>query len=230
MTNLATQNLQESFSNCFWDQLYTGFQARDIDINELDKWTHSAMFVLHLRLLFNKNYVEALKKAKNKIINKQHLISSVFKSDFLHVKLISMTPERSLPLHDHPGTSGSMMVISGRVHAIACEQEAPRNGNQTRCLLKVVKNTTLYTGDSCCFTETQQNIHSFKALTERAVIIIAHVNPFATNQQSYFFPASPQQKLNTQIMTQRVRAQTLQNFHKKIKEQSNETIIKATLI
>lgn len=228
--NTAKYIQQKPSADDFWEQLFNDFQAHGSDINKLGKWAQSAMFVLHLRLLFNHNYVQALKKAENKIINKQHLVSSIFKSDFLNVKLISMTPERSLPLHDHPGTSGSMMVLSGRVHAIACDQDNLEDKTQAHSQLKIVADKTLSTGDSSCFTKTHHNIHSFKALTERAVIIIVHVNPFAVAQQSYFFPASPQQKSNSHILTQRVRAQTLQNTHRKIKEVSNETNIKANLI
>lgn len=218
MMELSKYNQQESFNPGFWEHFYDDFQAHANGICELNEWTQSTMIILHLQLLLNKSYQKALKSANNKVIDKKYLITSIFNSHFLNVKLITITPEHSLPLHDHPGTSGSMMVISGQVHAVVCEQDSLQNNRQACSMLKIVANTTLSHCDSCCFTQSQHNIHRLKALTESAVILIAHVNPFAINKQSYFFSNSLPQKLHSHIKVQRVRNRAFQNLRHNQKE------------
>lgn len=226
---MLNNRLQKS-SNCsFWEQFYFDFLNHVSDFNKLSEWTHSAMSSLHLQLLFNKQYVQALKNAENKIISHQRLITSIFKSDFIQVKLISINPDQSLPLHDHPGTSGSMIVISGKVNAISCEQEQ-RSNQLSRNKLKIMGDVILSSGGSSCFTESQHNIHSFKSLTERSVMMNVHINPFPRTQQSFFFPVSLHQNLDTHLMVQRVQAQSIENFHQNLKEASNEANLKAAII
>lgn len=216
-----SENIQQNSSEFnFWKNFYNDFQAHADDIKKLEKWSQPAMLILHLELILNQKYVSAFTKARCFDADAQPLIAPIFKSDFIEVKLNRITTTRSLPLHDHPGASGSMLVISGRVQTVSCEQEKTDLNRQTRSQLKIVANSILSIGDSSCFTKKHNNIHSITALTDTAIIFTVHVNPFPNTRQSYFFPLSPQQKPNTYIITQRVRAKTLQKIHHNIKESS----------
>jgi hypothetical protein len=198
----------------FWMQLHDDFQIHSNHIDELNGWTRTAMFVLHSKLLLNNGYQRALVRAENEIIINHNLVTSLFENDFLRVNLISIKKERALPMHDHPGSSGAMMVISGKVHAIAFEEEKSADNTQSSNILTITDSKIASVNETGCFTEDQYNIHSIKALTNRAVLMVIHTPPFAANQQTFFFTANPLQKVGSQILVQPVRAQASEKFRK----------------
>ena len=108
-----------------------------------------------------------------------------------------------------------MMVISGDISSTACEQtETMDNTNYSQTLLTVTDRNVLSTGETRCFTQKLHNIHSFHALTKRAVLIVVHTLPFAAIQQSFFFTASPLQKIGSKMLVQRVHTQVAEKFLK----------------
>lgn len=186
----AVQNTQQddfkTYANgTFWEQFYSDFSQH------------------------------ALERANTGIIKNNNLVIPLFENTLMRVNLLALEPGKDLPLHDHPGSAGAMMVISGGISAMACEQtEKMDNTNYSRTLLTVTGRNILSAGETGCFTQKQHNIHSFNALTERAVLIVVHTPPFAAIQQSFFFTVPPLQKVGSQILVQRVRAQVAEKFLK----------------
>ena len=214
-TNYQHDDLRMLANNGFWEQFHHDFEVHTSHIDDLSEWTQMAMFVLHLQLLNYSEYQRVLIKAKNKIIKNNNLVIPIFKNDLLRVNVLAIKAENNLPLHDHPGSSGSMLVISGKVRATVCEQNKLTDiTNQSRCMLSVVENKMFSTGETSCFTQDQQNIHSFEAVTDRAVVMAIHTPPFTAEQQSFFFTAPPLQKVGSQVPAQRVRVQAFQKFPK----------------
>lgn len=216
--NIEQYSLEGLTDSNFWMQFYDEFQMHAEHINELSGWTKTAMFILHSQLLLNDEYQHALTRAESEIILNHNLVIPLFKNDFLRANLIAIQQERSLPLHDHPDASGAMMVISGKVHAISCEEEKSTNNTHPGSILIITDNKLISANETGCFTQEQYNIHSIKALTDRAVLMVIHTPPFAPNQQTFFFTANPLQKIGSQILVQRVRAQATEKFR-----QSNNT-------
>jgi len=214
----AVQNIQPGelkihTNSGFWEQFHYDFQMHSSHIDELSEWTQLAMLTLYSQILNNSKHQHALERAKNEPIKNNNLVISLFENDFLRVNLVTIKPKGSLPLHDHPGSAGAMMVISGDVRTVVCEQIQPMDKtNQSKSMLNIIENKVLTTGESGCFTQEQHNIHSFEALSERAVLMVVHAQPFAPIQQSYFFTANPLQKIGSQMLAQRIRAQALHKF------------------
>ena len=202
-------------ANCsFWEQFHSDFEKHASHIDVLSAWVQPAMLTLYSQIYNKSKYQHAIERAKNQIIKNNNLVIPLFNEDFLRVNLISIKAGSSLPLHDHPGSSGSMMVISGDARIIVCEQEKLSiNKNQSRCKLSIVENKIITTGETSCFTQEQHNIHSVEAVTDRVVIMVIHTSPFAANQQTYFFTANPRQKVGSQVLAQCIRVQAFQKFH-----------------
>ena len=201
-------------SHCeFWDEFCRDFHEHASHLDTLNMWTSSALFKLHSQLLLYNEYQHSLKMISTETIKNHNLVIPLFTDDIFRVNLIAITPECSLPLHNHPGSSGAMMVISGNVRGIVCEQVDPvTTKKQMRSMLKVVENKIFIPNETSCFTKKQNNIHSIKALTNRAVALVFHTPPFSTNQQSYFFSATPLQKTGTHVVTQRIQAYAFQKL------------------
>ena len=211
-------NIQKSgfkvLANCsFWEQFHDDFEMHASHIDKLSKWVNHAMLTLYSQLLNKSKYQHALERAKTEVIKNHNLVIPLFHNELLRANLISIDPGRSLPLHDHPGSSGSMMIISGDVRVVVCEQEKLiTSSSLNTCMLTIVENKIFSTGETSCFTQDQHNIHSIEAVTDRVVIMVIHTSPFAANQQTYFFTATPQQKVGSQVLAQCVRAQAFQKI------------------
>ena len=226
-TAINTQQTElKMFANPgLWEQFHYDFVTHAYHIDVLRKWVQPAMLALYSQLLNKSKYQHALERAKTQFIKNHNLVTPLFNDDFLRVNLISIKSGSSLPLHDHPGSSGSMMVISGEARIIVCEQEKLSiNTNQSRCTLSIIENKIITTGETSCFTQEQHNIHSVEAMTDRVVIMVIHTSPFAVNQQTYFFTAIPRQNVGSQVQAQCVRVQAFQKFNQNnLKGVVNET-------
>lgn len=211
--NIQKSEFKTLVNSGFWEQFHYDFEMHASHIEKLSEWVKLAMLTLYARIINNSKHQHALERVQSQIIKNHNLVIPLFNKDFLRVNLIAIKPEHNLPLHDHPGSSGSMMVISGDVRTIVCKQEKLSvNTKQSSCMLTVVENKIFPTGEISCFTRDQHNIHSIEAVTDRAVIMVVHTSPFALDQQTYFFTATPRQKIGSQVQAQRVRVQAIQKF------------------
>lgn len=212
--NIQRDELKTHANSAFWGQFHDDFQMHASHIKQLSEWAQLAMLTLYSQMLNNSKYQHAIERAKIDMIKDNNLVISLFENSSLHVNLVSLKFGSDLPLHDHPGSAGSMMVISGDVRVIVCEESIPvSKTNQSRTLLTVTENKIFSTGETSCFTLNKHNIHSFEALTDRAVLMVVHTPPFAVTQQSYFFTAAPLQKVSSQVLAQRVRVQANRNLN-----------------
>ena len=221
MKNIEQKNLEMLGDSEFWMQFHHNFQLHAGHIDDLNDWGQTALLFLHSQLLLNNEYQRALVRAENEIIIKHNLVIPLFENNFLRANLIAIKQERSLPLHDHPGSSGAMLVISGKVHATMCEQEIPADNTPSSNILTVAASKLLSTNETSCFTQDRFNIHGIKAVTNRAVLMVIHTPPFAANQQTFFFTANPQQKVGSQILVQRVRAHAVQKIRQNNQHNDN---------
>ena len=224
--NIIQKDLAILSDSNFWEQFHYDFQLHTGHIDDLSDWTQTAMLALHSQLLLNNEYQRALVRAENEIIINHNLVIPLFENNMIRANLIAIKQERCLPMHDHPNSSGAMMVISGSVHATVCEQEIPANGNQPSNILTIVTNKHFSTNETSCFTQDRFNIHGIKALTNRAVLMVIHTPPFTADQQTFFFTANPQQEVGSQVLVQRVRAHAVQKIRQNNQHNDNSRLAK----
>ena len=206
--NIENPQLQIMPESVLWEEFHHNFLRHGSSFAKLEDWTKTSLFELHSRLLSNDKYLNYLETLSTDEMTNHNLVSPIFKSKTLSVNLIAIEPGFDLPLHDHPNTSGAMMVISGNVHCLACEHvEAANNSHQSKALLKIAGNKHFQSNESNCFTPSKNNIHSFEALTERAILMVIHTPPTQDGHQSYFFAHTSKQNVGSEFLAQRIPAQ-----------------------
>ena len=127
MKNIEQKYLEMLNDSDFWMQFHHDFQLHAGHVDDLSDWSLTAMLFLHAQLLLNNEYQRALMRAENEIFINHNLVIPLFENNYIRANLVAIKQDRSLPLHNHPGSSGAMMVISGRVHSTVCDQEKPTN-------------------------------------------------------------------------------------------------------
>ncbi|MCU7931283.1 MAG: hypothetical protein KZQ90_10810 [Candidatus Thiodiazotropha sp. (ex Codakia rugifera)] len=116
-----------------------------------------------------------------------------------HWQTVAKTPEMMLglltvfhiapiPLHDHPGSSGAQLVLSGQINIRQFEKNAAIDKNNTIVTLIGVADHDLGRDDCATYTPMTRNIHGMSAITTRCVLLSLQINPFDEFIRSLFFP------------------------------------------
>ena len=93
-----------------------------------------------------------------------------------------------VPPHDHPNSSGAQMIVSGKIRIT--QYDPFTKGAETRPLvmLERTQEKELTVGETSFFTPRYNNIHRLHALTSRCAILSLIIDPWHTDQRSWYFP------------------------------------------
>lgn len=122
-----------------------------------------------------------------------------------HIAFVAVYQDYAMPFHDHPGSHGLSVVLSGRaqVRQASIARLNPANGVAELTLDRVDE---IEPQQFSWFDDTQGNIHSIEAITPVAHILAVHLPPIRRAEQAYYFPLETKQWLPGQrLTTKRVR-------------------------
>ena len=187
-------------------------QERAINSAELAKWAKTSLPALHQQLSGDPRYLDNLSIARNEPLLRYSDSCLLFENRTMKASLVTIDKGRGLPLHDHPGASGLMLVIDGSVSVCHCNIK-PRQPGQLLSL-SVLQTNNLNEGETSWFTQTEGNVHSVEATSQRAILLVVHTPAFAVQQQSYYFPINISTYECTTLHVQRIAAQTLDRISK----------------
>jgi len=111
--------------------------------------------------------------------------SVLFESEAIKAGLLAVYRDKPVPLHDHPGCGAVVFVLSGAVHF---QYANIHSDNGCRVELEIARIRNRLPGQVCWFTATERNIHRVEALTDKAIMLVAHVPHIDTGKQHLYFP------------------------------------------
>jgi hypothetical protein len=187
-------------------------QQRATNPTEWAKWAKTSLPALHQQLSADPRYLDNLSIARNEPLQRYSDSGLLFENRTMKASLVAIDKGRGLPLHDHPGASGLMLVIDGSVSVCHCNIKPRQPGELLS--LSVLQTDTLNEGETSWFTKTERNVHSVEATSQRAVLLVVHTPAFAAQQQSYYFPINISTYEYTTLHVQRIGAQTLDRISK----------------
>ncbi|KPK38339.1 MAG: hypothetical protein AMJ69_08695 [Gammaproteobacteria bacterium SG8_47] len=100
--------------------------------------------------------------------------------------LLGIYAGRPIPAHDHPGSRGALLVLTGklRVTWFAIQRQMP--GDLTE--LRRVAQQDCRAGETALIDAGERNIHHVVALTERCFTLNLLLSPFAEPERSWYLP------------------------------------------
>jgi len=113
----------------------------------------------------------------------------LFSDDGIKAGLQAVHQGNPIPLHDHPGSAGVVLVLSG----IANFQYANVTGNHAGpgpVELQVARIRNRLPGQVCWFHTEDRNIHRVEAKTDNTVILVAHLRQADGGPRHMYFPVS----------------------------------------
>lgn len=106
--------------------------------------------------------------------------------------LLTVLPGTPIPIHDHPGSTGLLVVLKGQVKAHLYETVEQDAGSNTLSLKRTSVGSA-GVGEFVTFGPDERNIHSLEACKEPVVLFDLLISPYKPEERSWFLPMDPTQ-------------------------------------
>ena len=114
----------------------------------------------------------------------------LLKEKHINGGILSIERERPVPLHDHPGASGMVRIISGAAEIWQYDVVASSAGPDANKIteLKRVSHRILRPGDTAVLTPDTGNIHALRAVSEQCSMLDFFIPPYQRSRRSWYEP------------------------------------------
>lgn len=122
--------------------------------------------------------------------NQYWLWQRMVKEDHINGGILNIDSDRVVQLHDHPGATGMLRIISGETEIWQFDQVASSvgsDGNKT-AELKRVSRRVLKPGDTAVLTPDSGNIHALRAVSKHCSMLDLFIPPYQTSRRSWYEP------------------------------------------
>jgi len=165
------------------------------------------MTLLHKLLLGSPEYRQLVDSRYRMLTrNKYWGWKSVHNDDQLTIGVFSLYRNAPIPLHDHPGTQGVIMVLEGELELERFTLPARyRDDNRSGMVeLNRCSRQTLSAFDVAWFQTVEGNLQGLRALSEQCVLLKVQLPGDCTGERSWYFPVHGVDDLENSIPARRI--------------------------
>jgi len=149
------------------------------------------MVLMHKLLMSSSMYRKLTNSSFNKLARTKYWgWKSLHEDNLGKVGLFSIYKDTPVPLHDHPGTCGVMMVLDGEVeverYSLADKYQDSASSGLVE--MKKCERKLLRPFDVTWFEETEGNIHGFETKTDQCVLLKMQLPLIPDKSRSWYFP------------------------------------------
>ena len=122
--------------------------------------------------------------------NRYWLWQRLLKETGINGGVLNLERDRLVPLHDHPGATGMLRVVSGTVEVWQFDQvvsSVDADGKHT-ARLKRVSHRLMVPGDTAVLTPGSGNIHALRAAGATCSMLDFFVPPYRRSRRSWYEP------------------------------------------
>lgn len=131
--------------------------------------------------------------------------TTLFSDENINAGLLAVYRDKPVPFHDHPGTLGVMLVLSGAVK-IRYANPVDKQNAFGPVELEITRVRERLPGEVCWFFANDRNIHQLEATTADAVMLVAHLPHIDIERQSFYFPVGEYEPVEGgKLLAQRIR-------------------------
>ncbi len=103
--------------------------------------------------------------------------------------VLNIDDNQIVQLHDHPGATGMIRIISGEVETWQFDQACTKNKSPGNiCELKRVSHRILRANDMAVLTPENGNIHALRSISKTARMLDIFIPPYDTKQRNWYQP------------------------------------------
>ena len=125
--------------------------------------------------------------------NRYWLWQRMIKAQNINGGILNIDSDQLVQLHDHPGATGMVRIISGEVEAwqfdvLAQDERAKGAGEQGVAELVLVSHSVLKAGDMAVLTPDRGNIHALRAISKQCRMLDFFIPPYQRSQRNWYEP------------------------------------------
>ena len=125
--------------------------------------------------------------------NRYWLWQRMIKAQNINGGILNIDSDQLVQLHDHPGATGMVRIISGEVEAwqfdvLAQDERAKGAGEQGVAELVLVSHRVLKVGDMAVLTPDRGNIHALRAISKQCRMLDFFIPPYQRSQRNWYEP------------------------------------------
>jgi len=137
--------------------------------------------------------------------NRHWLWQRMVKEPHLNGGVLTVTAEEDVPLHDHPGATGMLRVLTGKLEVRQYDL-APGDGPDGRGVVELhpVSLRTLGAGDTAFLLPDKGNIHSLRSAGARCSMLDFFVPPYRRRERSWYLPVADEVRPDGRLFARRV--------------------------
>jgi hypothetical protein len=105
------------------------------------------------------------------------------------IGILKLNPALPVPLHDHPGRAGGLIVLNGIVETVQYQLDhSYHNRSNSLCKIKQTDKKNLRRDDVTFYTSSEGNIHALRAQNTECTLLAAYVQLEPCRPRSWYFP------------------------------------------
>jgi quercetin dioxygenase-like cupin family protein len=104
--------------------------------------------------------------------------------------ILNIEKKQIVKLHDHPGATGMVRVISGETEAWLFDRSQADNQGAGETELKLLYHGILRPGDTAKVTPGKGNIHALRAVSDECAMLDFFIPPYDRSQRFWFEPTN----------------------------------------
>ena len=122
--------------------------------------------------------------------NRYWLWQRMIKQQNINGGILNIDSEQMVQLHDHPGATGMVRIISGETEVWLFDEvkQGEANNQQDVTQLKRVSHRVLRAGDTAVLTPNKGNIHALRAISKECRMLDFFIPPYERSQRNWFEP------------------------------------------
>lgn len=120
--------------------------------------------------------------------NRYWLWQRMIKGRNINGGILTIDSEQLVQLHDHPGATGMVRVISGEAEVWQFDPASQKKGSGNMTELVRVSHRVLKVGDMAVLHPEKGNIHALRAINGKCEMLDFFIPPYQRSQRSWYEP------------------------------------------
>lgn len=178
---------------------------------EMSSVLNSNLILMHSLLMSTATYRDLVNSSYRRLTRTKYWgWKSVYEDELGQVGLFSIYRTAEVPLHDHPGTCGALMVVEGEleVERFTLNEQYRQCHESGMVELERYDRQTLKPFDITWFGPDEGNLHCMQAMTEQCVLLQVRL-PKSASDRSWYFPIFSTEQNKDTILARRIMSRYL---------------------
>lgn len=114
----------------------------------------------------------------------------LIENEYLRVGLLTLDETNTIPIHDHPGSTGLLVILEGHLQVQQFQYRESSISPSPRRMVEMeqVNRQQLGPGEFTAFSPTQGNIHSLCAYNGPCLILDVLLAPYRNEDRTWYMP------------------------------------------